>query len=218
MNKNYKHPEFRERLSIIINNEQPFSWASRVGISKGAFSRLWHEGTMPGTDLLCKIQQASGCTLDWLVNGIGEAPHAISEQISNELIDIPCSQNKDTLKTDHGCCDIFSLSKKWIKEDLQAAPENLFCFHVNSPCMEPTLKINDQTLANSDVSFKTLKDGIYVIEFDGVPTVKRIQRIPGNSFKIISDNPAFENITLQEKDLGNLKLLGHVIWAGSKVA
>lgn len=216
MKNNYKHPEFRDRLCKIIGDEQPFGWASRIGISKGAFTRIWHDGTMPGTDLLRKIQQATGCTLDWLVNGLGEPPIYSSEIKNIEFIDVPCSQSKDALKTGSECCEIFSLSKQWIEEDLHAVPENVFCFHVNNQCMEPTLKKNDQVLANSAVSLKSLKDGIYVIEIDGLASVKRIQHMPGNSLKIICDNPVFENITIQKKDPGSLKLLGQVIWAGCK--
>lgn len=67
-----RNPEFRHRLEKVIGNWQPFGWAAAVGISKGAFSRIWNEGTIPAADILIRIRKFSGISIDWLLTGEGE--------------------------------------------------------------------------------------------------------------------------------------------------
>jgi len=214
--KEYKHPEFHQRLVKLIGREQPFSWAARIGISKGAFSRIWHEGTMPGTELLCKIQQSTGCSLDWLINGIGDATFS-EKSNANELIEVPCINSEGQIMNTQDCCNNFRMSRRWLIEALEVTPENVFCFQINTQCMEPSFKLGDQVLVNSAVTFDTLKDGIYIIQIDGISSLKRIQRLPGNGFKLICDNTAFDNISVTKNEIDNLKLLGEAIWSGSKI-
>lgn len=71
-----KNPEFRARLEKILAGEPPFTWAKRVGISKGAIARIWHEGTYPTGDLLLRIKRATGVSLDWLLTG-GDSSRAL---------------------------------------------------------------------------------------------------------------------------------------------
>jgi transcriptional regulator with XRE-family HTH domain len=72
-----KNPGFRTRLEALIGSEQPFAWAARVGISKGAFSRIWHEGTIPAGDILLRIKRATGVDMDWLLAGEGYPPDSV---------------------------------------------------------------------------------------------------------------------------------------------
>lgn len=61
--------DFRLRLESLIGDEPPFAWAQRVGISKGAFSRIWNGGSVPKPELLLKIREATGVSVDWLLTG-----------------------------------------------------------------------------------------------------------------------------------------------------
>lgn len=68
------NPEFHERLSMLVGDEKPFAWANRVGISKGAFTRIWNEGTMPKVEQLQKIKQFTGAKIGWMIDGEGFPP------------------------------------------------------------------------------------------------------------------------------------------------
>ncbi|MGE4334572.1 MAG: helix-turn-helix domain-containing protein [Pigmentiphaga sp.] len=72
MSSELKNPEVHARLAQVIGDEKPFAWADRVGISKGAFSRIWKEGTVPGPEHLCRIRDVEGISIDWLLTGQGE--------------------------------------------------------------------------------------------------------------------------------------------------
>jgi transcriptional regulator with XRE-family HTH domain len=96
MTSELKDPEFHVRLTEIIGQERPFSWAAKAGLSKGAFSRIWNEGTVPSPDLLKKISAATGYSIDWLLTGEGPmrrgdaAPAAVSQPVAATHPDLNC--------------------------------------------------------------------------------------------------------------------------------
>ncbi|MBI4665761.1 MAG: hypothetical protein HY751_05040 [Nitrospinae bacterium] len=61
--------EFRERLRLLMKGDKPYSWARKVGIEKGLFQYYWQKGRIPTYDNLLKIQEFTGCSLDWLLTG-----------------------------------------------------------------------------------------------------------------------------------------------------
>lgn len=61
--------EFRERLHLLMKGDKPYSWARKVGIEKGLFQYYWQKARIPTYDNLMKIQEYTGCSLDWLLAG-----------------------------------------------------------------------------------------------------------------------------------------------------
>ncbi len=60
---------FRDRLKILMGNDRPYTWARKVGIEKGLFQYYWQKRKIPTYLNLIKIQNYSGCSLDWLLTG-----------------------------------------------------------------------------------------------------------------------------------------------------
>ena len=63
---------FKERLRILMSlegEERPYRWAKKVGIQRGLFQYYWQKGKMPTYENLIKIQNHSGCSIDWLLTG-----------------------------------------------------------------------------------------------------------------------------------------------------
>lgn len=52
-----------------MKGDKPYTWARKVGIEKGLFQYYWQKGKIPTYDNLIKIQNYSGCSLDWLLTG-----------------------------------------------------------------------------------------------------------------------------------------------------
>ena len=82
-----KDPDFHARLKILIGEEHPYGWAAKVGISKGAFNRIWKEGTVPSPDKLKSIAEFTGVTIDWLLTG--EGPMMRGEAVSHQASQPP---------------------------------------------------------------------------------------------------------------------------------
>lgn len=60
---------FRDRLRLLMKDEKPYTWARKVGIEKGLFQYYWQKGKIPTYENLLKIQNYTGCSLDWLLTG-----------------------------------------------------------------------------------------------------------------------------------------------------
>jgi transcriptional regulator with XRE-family HTH domain len=60
---------FRDRLQLLMKGERPYTWARKVGIEKGLFQYYWQKGKIPTYENLLKIQNYTGCSLDWLLTG-----------------------------------------------------------------------------------------------------------------------------------------------------
>ncbi|VAX25198.1 hypothetical protein MNBD_NITROSPINAE02-2060 [hydrothermal vent metagenome] len=60
---------FKDRLRLLMKGDKPYTWARKVGIEKGLFQYYWQKGKIPTYDNLIKIQNYSGCSLDWLLTG-----------------------------------------------------------------------------------------------------------------------------------------------------
>ena len=52
-----------------MKGDKPYSWARKVGIEKGLFQYYWQKCRIPTYDNLMKIQEYTGCSLDWLLAG-----------------------------------------------------------------------------------------------------------------------------------------------------
>ena len=79
----------QERIDVLIGKEKPFRWASKVGVPKSGFSRIWGEpGSIPQQKTYDRIVEATGCSRDWLVYGIGlpfpGEKHAANERSTAE--------------------------------------------------------------------------------------------------------------------------------------
>ncbi len=65
--------------------EQPFSFATRVGISSSTFHGIWTKGsTSIHKGTAKKIADATGVNVDWLHKGIGEPYSVAEQQVSTE--------------------------------------------------------------------------------------------------------------------------------------
>jgi hypothetical protein len=60
---------FKDRLCILMNGERPYTWAKKIGIENMLFQYYWQKGKIPTYANLLKIQEYTGCSLDWLLTG-----------------------------------------------------------------------------------------------------------------------------------------------------
>lgn len=239
-----KNPDFHARLVTLIGDMQPFAWAARVGISKGAFSRIWHEGTIPGPMLLRRITDATGVSIDWLITGQGPmfpghddvagfrgTVHVLSTPGSNPLHRRRHSDGFVTvpLAHDHASAgvqpalgheettDVIAFRREWLEHELHADPHDLYLVFVEGESMEPLLRPRDLVLVNRHDANHVPRDGLYVVRLNGTLLIKRLQRIPGHRLRLSSENPAYQEIVVDLDDhTDEVSIVGRVIWVGRR--
>lgn len=87
----------------------------------------------------------------------------------------------------------------------------LAALRVAGDAMAPTLLDDDILIIN--IGESPLRDGLYLIDMNGVPAVKRIAIEPGKGqVSIISDNSAYPDFT--NFPGSKLRIMGRVVWIG----
>ncbi len=225
MSSELKNPDFHARLTEVMGEERhrPFAWAARIGISKGAFSRIWNDGTVPGPELLIRIHKATGVSVDWLLTGEGPVyagkPGAGTGAggVGGEpddytyipLYDLKAAAGTGEVVYQEDVRDFLCFKTQWIKTNLRGAPKELFLLHVQGDSMEPTLRSGDIVLIDRSIT-NPQQEGIYLVRLDSAIMVKRVQILEGNRIELSSDNQRYKPIVIDMNVPGEMCIIGRV--------
>ena len=209
----FRYPEFRGRLRQIIGTDQPFAWAKRVGISKGAFTRIWKQGTIPTAQLLFRIKQATGVSLDWLLTGDGRPGGGEAARGHDDrLIPLPVlTLGRGGPRLDGG---FLALRRDFAARHLGTDPGQLAILWVRGDAMSPTLEDGDMGLIDRRQR-SIAQEGLYALRQDGTLRIVRVQRISRGRFQASSDNPRYKPFVFTARN--RVSIVGRVVCAGKLV-
>ncbi|WP_198655759.1 S24 family peptidase [Salinicola sp. CR57] len=71
--------------------------------------------------------------------------------------------------------------------------------------MGDTIRDREQVLVNRA---QRTPDGVFLLRMDGELRLKRVQRVAGGAWVLISDNPAYERELIKPEDLGGVEIIG----------
>lgn len=209
---------FRERLKDVMGSTGGRAFARKCGLSEGAIRSYLSGDTYPTLDRLEQIAAAVGVSAVWLAFGESSQPKAAPlEAIDDEqyalipLYDARCSAghgswNEGCTVLTHLAFTRYSLRKK----GLEAA--QLSAIRVDGDSMEGLLKDGDTVLL--DHRRNALEgEAVYVIRLDDHLYAKRLQRQFDGSVHIISQNKAYQVMVVPRERLGELEIIGRVVWS-----
>lgn len=129
-----------------------------------------------------------------------------------ELIHVPIAESYVDIE-DHS----FIISEKtpgvifsaeWLRAVI-SDPINAFLMTVSGDSMEPTFREGDVILL--DIGQKRIQTGwVYALRVGGSVMIKRLELMPGNRIRVISDNR--KEYPPYESDAAELDILGQIIW------
>jgi len=162
-----------------------------------------------------------------LLDAVSAAQDSLGIQPDQAFVSLPLYDIKDAANAasidGHGRVtdEMLQFSTAWIKRELNADPADLFLILVDDESMVPTLRPGDTILLDRRTA-KPDREGVYILRMNGVPLVKRLQILPGEIVKVVSDNPAYETFTIRLSDINDQEfaILGRVVWvvwAGRRV-
>ena len=170
--------------------------ALEAGLSKKSISRF-RAGGKPSARSLRALAEAGGTTFEWLARGEGPGPgealHADEKSeppASGDLVSIPrfdalVSAGPGSLADRAQVLEHYQFSPAFLKH-LGVSPATAGVIEIRGDSMYPTLRDGD--LAVVDWGIKELvDDGIYVVTYDSLTRIKRLQRRAG-ALVLISDN------------------------------
>ena len=110
----------------------------------------------------------------------------------------------------------FGFDERWLKALTSTPAERLSIVRVEGDSMSATLNHGDDILVDPGDAAERLRDGIYVLRADDALVVKRLALHPmGRRLTVQSDNPAYPD--WPDCSLGQIHIIGRVIWSGRKV-
>lgn len=119
---------------------------------------------------------------------------------SPNLINIPVLSMEaacgiGTFQNDTYVTAMFSATREWLARNLNRNPDHLFLIQAKGDSMKDTIKPNDMVFVDPEDA-KSPSDGIWVFAIENQIFLKRLQFLPKQKLKVISDNPAYETYFL----------------------
>ena len=119
---------------------------------------------------------------------------------SPNLINIPvltmeAACGTGTFSDDSHITAMFSATREWLVRHLNRNPDHLCLIQAKGDSMTDTIKPNDMVFVDPEDA-KSPTDGIWVFSIENQIFLKRLQFLPRQKLKVISDNPAYETYFL----------------------
>ncbi len=119
---------------------------------------------------------------------------------SPNLINIPvltmeAACGTGTFSDDSHITAMFSATREWLVRHLNRNPDHLCLIQAKGDSMTDTIKPNDMVFVDPEDA-KSPTDGIWVFSIENQIFLKRLQFLPKQKLKVISDNPAYETYFL----------------------
>lgn len=220
---------FADRFRLAIGAESPHAFANRTKISNTMVQKYLKQGSMPGLDMLVKIAESSGVDLYWLATGKGQMRagegHSTSIMLSGEApdgfvavpkLDIRPSAGAGSLALqDEGEADIVAFKEEWLRR-IGVSPKFARLMVAQGDSMRET--INDGDLMIVDISIRDFVDeAIYVLVYNNLVRLKRLQMLRSGVLLLKSDNPKYETEEVPPGEQPDLIIGGRVRWVGGTV-
>lgn len=227
---------FVARLQIILGHWPSADRLARaVGVSPSAF-RKWLRGQAePSRERLVALADAAGVGIAWLAKGDGPEPQfpdlrgaggaepagrTASSVDPRRFLVLP--KRVQAAAAGAGTppappeSEFIAFGHDWIRNSLGLEPEDLLLERAVGESMQPTIHDNDLLLV--DITDRRLREfGVYVLEYQTERLVKRVQRKLDGSLILISDNAIYETERIPAERVGEVAVLGRVIWAGGRL-
>jgi phage repressor protein C with HTH and peptisase S24 domain len=219
---------FADRFRAALGAESPHAFAQRVDISNTMVQKYLKQGSMPGLDMLVKIAEGTGVTLDWLATArgpmrpadghstimrAGEAPDGF---IAVPKLDIRPSAGAGALALqDEGEPDIVAFREEWLRR-IGVSPKFARLMVAQGDSMRET--INDGDLMIVDISIRDfVGEAVYVLVYGGLVRLKRLQMLRSGVLLLKSDNPGYQTEEVPAGEVPDIIIGGRVRWVGGAI-
>lgn len=204
---------FARRLAEAIWPEKPSAFAQRAGVSSGLISKYLRGAGASGhrLDIVAKIADAAGVSLDWLVWGRGEGKVA-GEVVRVPRFDATVAAGAGSWNEGKRRLDDIPFTPAFFQKRL--GRQSGAGFAVLEACgdsMEPGISNGDLLLI--DERDARLSDGVFAFVLDEEARVKRFRRRV-DGVTIVSDNPAYPPEEVATESLDRITVIGRVRWVG----
>lgn len=214
----------KEIVKIVGSAEK---LARQSGVSSKMIALYAAGSSEPTIGKLQALAEGSHTNLAWLAAGVGpvnegDADYPLAENLETAgyvhvpRYEVSASAGGGAVIHSEQIVDHLSFKSEWVHNALGVSVKDLALINVKGDSMEPTLSEGDVILIN--MSTQGVEDNaIYVLRFNGVLLVKRIQRKLDGSIVVKGDNPVYEPEVVKGDLVEMLNVVGRVVWCGRRM-
>ena len=219
--------QLREQL-VLKQTE----FAQRLSEDAKKISRIEKDVQLPDSSLLVQMGERLGVSLDWLLRGVGgmfisgsasDSTNLLPPEVDAEdyafvpVYDVNASAGPGAYNDfgSHEAIQHMAFLNSWIHGNLSSSSERMVVIRAVGDSMLPTISNGDSLLL--DVSPHFAGDGLYCVQLHETLFAKRVQRKSGHGYQLISDNPNYEPLKVNEEDEDAFRLIGRILWVGKQV-
>ncbi len=184
--------------------------ANALGINRSAITQARNKNAVPDKWIL-QLYRSFGLNPEWVETGTG----ATFAKTTGDPIFQNIPKVKARLSAGSGSFEVgqeiegyYAFRKDWLSTKGSMGKMVLMDIFGNS--MDPELKDGDTILVDESQK-EILAGAIYAVGVDDTIMVKRLEKHP-NKLVLISDNRDYDPIYLSPQDIGNIRIIGKVIW------
>ncbi|WCT75017.1 S24 family peptidase [Sphingomonas naphthae] len=194
--------------------------AREIGVSQGAVSLIL-KGHTSKSRYIPDIAGALDVSIAWLEGEADEPGHAhsrsaVARALADEGLarvqefDLSYAMGGGTfLDAQQGAGVRFRhFDLEWLREMTDSDPGSLFVARGLGDSMLPTLLDNDRLIIDTKQKFINQQDRLWALAYGDLGMVKRVRRLPGGRYLIISDNPSISDF---EVDSSEFHVVGRVV-------
>ncbi|MCZ4340155.1 helix-turn-helix transcriptional regulator [Sphingomonadaceae bacterium G21617-S1] len=137
---------------------------------------------------------------------------AIAEKLGLAMIpelSIGYSMGGGNFLTDYEQTGVRVFDRDWLRGVAKGAYQDLFVARGEGDSMEPTLRDGDAVLIDTSQKDIRQQDRIWAVSYGDLGMIKRVRRLPGGTYHLLSDNPAVTPVTAADDEM---HVIGRVIW------
>ena len=141
-----------------------------------------------------------------------------AEQQAKELglslipeLELGYSMGGGSVFTDYRQRGVVPFRREWLRGFMRGTFADLFVARGEGDSMLPTLMDGDIVLIDTAQKSISSQDRIWALSYGDLGMIKRVRRLPGGTYRIMSDNPAIAPIDATDDEM---YVVGRVVWIG----
>lgn len=163
-----------------------------------------------------------GVSAKWLLYG-GDVERARGQEVAIEQqakemglslipeLELGYSMGGGSVFTDYRQRGVVPFQREWLRGFMRGTFADLFVARGEGDSMLPTLMDGDIVLIDTAQKSISSQDRIWALSYGDLGMIKRVRRLPGGTYRIMSDNPAIAPIDATDDEM---YVVGRVVWIG----
>lgn len=146
-------------------------------------------------------------------DGVAKAAKEMGLALIPQL-ELGYSMGGGSIFNDYRHTGVVPFNRDWLRGMMRGALADLFVARGSGDSMTPTLLDGDVVLVDTSQQRIEQQDRIWALSYGELGMIKRVRRLPGGTYRLLSDNPAVPPIDAAD---GEMHVVGRVVWIGRQM-